>query len=43
MIRKETPRIGPSSGFERTVRPVNAKGPPPRKILIKMSVKAILG
>ena len=42
-IIKETPRTGPSSGFERTVRPLNAIGPPPRKFLIKMSVEAILG
>ena len=42
-IRKETPRTGPSSGFERTVRPLNAIGPPPRNFLIKMSVEAILG
>ena len=42
-IIKETPGTGPSSGFERTVRPLNAIGPPPRNFLIKMSLEAILG
>ena len=42
-IIKETPRTGPSSGFERTVRQLNAIGPPPRNFLTKMSVEAILG
>ena len=40
---KETLRTGSSSGFERTVRPLNVIGHPPRKILIEKSVEAILG